>query len=233
MGEDDEAFLAQGDQLVDMIERHCGLTANSRVLDVGCGYGRLAHALLRRGFEGTYLGIDVQSRVTRWCAKALGSERFGFRHVDLQNGRYNPDGQVGIRELELGRREYDVVCAFSLFTHVWPEDVEAYFDVFRRVLTRDGTALATFFLIDDEWRRLEAEGKVALRLPHSRGEACRYESESEPLHHVAYDLPWLIKAGFIAGLLPKAPPEFGFWSWRPVARERPIPYQDLLAFRLA
>jgi len=232
MGESDDAFREHGDALVSMLERHTDFGPGSRVLDIGCGYGRLAHALLRRGFEGDYLGLDVQPRQIRWCERRLGSERFEFRHLDLHNERYNPDGSGSIRDIDFDE-EFDVVCAFSVFTHMWSEDVEAYMKVFRRALSADGTALATFFLIDRKWRRLEAEGKVALRLPHFRGEHCRYESEEEPLHRVAYDLPWVVRTGFGAGLVPKGPPEFGFWSWRPIDRTGPVPYQDVLAFRLA
>jgi SAM-dependent methyltransferase len=52
MGEDDERFAAIGDGIVvDMIEL-CALRADAAVLDIGSGYGRVAHALARRGFEG-------------------------------------------------------------------------------------------------------------------------------------------------------------------------------------
>jgi tRNA (uracil-5-)-methyltransferase TRM9 len=35
----------------------------SHVLDLGCGPGELAHGLARRGFRGTYLGIDASPRM--------------------------------------------------------------------------------------------------------------------------------------------------------------------------
>jgi len=231
MGESDERFRELGDHLVEMLRLHAGLKPDSRVLDIGSGYGRLPHALMRGGFEGEYLGLDVQRRQIRWCARNLGSERFAFRHVDLHNERYHPAGKGSIRDLDLEQGSYDVVCAFSVFTHMWPEDVEAYLDVFRRALATDGKALATFFLIDEKWRRLEAEGKVALRLPNFRGAHCRYESEEEPLHIVGYDIEWVLRAGFVSGLLPAGPPVFGLWSWRPVESTGCVAYQDTVAFQ--
>jgi len=232
MGESDEAFLELGDQLVDTIERHAELGPSTRILDVGCGYGRLAHALQRRGFEGTYLGLDVQSRVIRWCTRSLGSERFEFRHADLQNERYNPAGKAVIPELEFDRGSFDVVCAFSVFTHMWHEDVEAYFELFRRVLADDGRAIATFFFMDRTWRQLADEGK-AMRLPHARGRYCRFKSADEPLHVVGYELEWVVRRGIIAGLLPAAPPQFGSWSQRPLDDETDASFQDTIVFKRA
>lgn len=230
MGESDEVYRELGDHLVEMLERHALLRPDSRVLDIGCGYGRLAHALLRRGFEGRYLGIDVLKPHIRWCSKSLGTEGVEFGHADLHNERYNPSGKRSVHQLDLGGRDFDVVCAFSVFTHMWPEDVADYMKVVSSALSPDGRALATFFLMDDEWRRLEAEGKVALRLPFQRGRHCRYESEEEPLHRVAYDLGWVVRRGCEAGLIPVESPSFGTWSWRPVDKACRPGYQDALIF---
>ena len=231
MGESDDTFLGLGDELADAVVRHTELGPASRVLDVGCGYGRLAHALLRRGFEGTYLGIDVQKSPLRWCSRHLGSDRFEFRHFDLPNERYNPSGDLSIRNIGLGEREYDVVCAFSLFTHMWPKDVTAYFDLFRKVLADDGRAVTTFFLLDNTWRKLVSEGKT-MRFQHVRDNDCRYLSADEPLHAVGYRLEWVIRNAFIAGLLPASPPRFGKWSQRPLEEDEAA-FQDTLVFKRA
>jgi SAM-dependent methyltransferase len=45
---------------VDFIVDQLGLTAGDRVLDVGCGPGRHAHELARRGFE--VVGVDIAQR---------------------------------------------------------------------------------------------------------------------------------------------------------------------------
>ena len=148
MGETDESFVALGDQLVDLLTEHAGLCGDSRVLEIGCGYGRLPHALRRRGFAGTYLGIDVLKPQVRWCARRLGGDGFRFRHVDIANERYNPDGKVALPDLELGDARFDVIAAFNLFTQMWPDDVLAYLGIMSRSLALDGRAAATFFLFD-------------------------------------------------------------------------------------
>ena len=96
MGESDQDFLALGDEFVEALTEHAGLRDDSRVLDIGCGYGRLPHALKRSGFRGTYLGIDVLEKHVRWCTNRLGEPRFQFRHADIRNDRYNPRGSLAV-----------------------------------------------------------------------------------------------------------------------------------------
>lgn len=226
MGEDDATFVAIGDALAELLEREAGLGRRSRLLDLGCGYGRLAHALGRRGFRGRYLGIDVLERQIDWCDANLGSRRFEFRRADIRNERYNPGGAREAGDLDLGDESFDVVALLSVFTHMWPEDVSAYLRLVASTLAPEGRALATFFLLDDEWRRLEAERRPEFRLPRERTAFCRYESEREPLHRVGYELDWVLAAAREAGLEPAGPPIHGSWSGRAGASD----YQDAVVF---
>ena len=123
MGESDQDFIALGDEFVAALTEHAGLRDDSRVLDIGCGYGRLPHALKRSAFAGSYLGIDVLEKHVRWCNKRLGEPRFRFQHADIKNDRYNPGGSLAVDDLDLGDDRFDVIAAFSVFTHMWPEDV--------------------------------------------------------------------------------------------------------------
>jgi SAM-dependent methyltransferase len=54
------SFTKGTDQEVDFLVEHLGLAPGARVLDVGCGPGRHAHALGRRGFE--VVGVDISER---------------------------------------------------------------------------------------------------------------------------------------------------------------------------
>jgi N-acetylglucosaminyl-diphospho-decaprenol L-rhamnosyltransferase len=215
MGEDDETFLELGDAMVDELAAVAGLRLDrSRVLDIGCGYGRLAHALLRRGFAGRYLGVDVLKRQIGWCDRKLGRDGVEFRHGDVRNECYNPHGDVSAGELRLEEDEFDVVALYGVFTHMWPGEVTAYLGLIRSFLVPDGRALATFFLLDDEWRELDDRGVPFYPLPHRREPHCRYMSEESPLQVVAYELAWILEAVADAGLSLARPPRFGTWSGR-------------------
>ena len=54
------SFTKGTEQEVDFLVEVLGLAAGARVLDVGCGPGRHAHALARRGIE--VVGIDISDR---------------------------------------------------------------------------------------------------------------------------------------------------------------------------
>ena len=229
MGEDDARFLETGDMLADELERGAGLGPESSVLDLGCGYGRLAHALLRRGFAGRYLGIDVLPAQIDWCRGNLAGEGIEFRRVDVRNQRYNPGGERAPADLDLGGERFDVAAVFSVFTHMWPDDVAAYLRLLAAALRPAGRAVATFFLLDDEWRRREEAGTNRFPLPYERTEFCRYSSEEEPLHRVGYEIDWVRSAAREAGLAVAGPPRFGSWSGRV---DSPT-YQDTLVLARA
>jgi SAM-dependent methyltransferase len=71
MNESDERFLAIGNQSAQLLIEQ-GLGAADSILDVGCGYGRLAFGLLSQlDFKGRYEGFDVLQRQIDWCRKAI------------------------------------------------------------------------------------------------------------------------------------------------------------------
>src|SRR4051812_10080498 len=126
MAEDDEHYLRVGDETVSELRELVGLNDTDRVLDVGCGYGRLAHALLRDSdFEGTYLGLDILSGPVGWCTEELASRSDGraqFRSIDIANQRYNPGGETPGHLAELGVEagSFDMATLISVFTHLDP-----------------------------------------------------------------------------------------------------------------
>lgn len=69
--------------LVDVL----GLSRGDRVLDVGCGPGRHAHALGRRGIE--VLGVDISERFVeiarRGAPPGVGFERLDARHLPFDS----------------------------------------------------------------------------------------------------------------------------------------------------
>ena len=206
MAESEPEFIAFGDELVRNIADHAGLSPTSRVADVGCGYGRVAHALLRRpGFEGTYVGMDILERHIRWCQENLspcGGGRFSFRFLDVRNGRYNPTGAIAPDEVDLGvpDGEADVVVLTSVFTHMHENEIRHYLREIRRMLAPQGRAYVPFFLLDDEVRANEAAGRTRYPLPYALAPHCRYMNQEDPLHVIAYDESWVLERLAEAGL---------------------------------
>jgi SAM-dependent methyltransferase len=122
------------------------------LLDVGCGT-KLVKTLLESAMPiGRYVGIDASSRVIEWLDANVCDSRFEFHHLDARNAMYNPDGaDLGTFELlPVGQRRFDVICLFSVFTHLAPHDYIAMLRLLRRHATPDATLLFSLFLNDPE-----------------------------------------------------------------------------------
>jgi SAM-dependent methyltransferase len=104
------------------------------ILDVGCGV-KFAQAIVTHDIPvGTYTGVDVHEPVITFLRGAVTDPRFRFHHVDFHNGRYNPTGRKMTAEsiLPVEQASYDVICGFSLFTHLAPDDFAAMLGIMRR-----------------------------------------------------------------------------------------------------
>lgn len=143
------AARAEARRLIDT----AGLHEGSRVLDLGCGAGRLAIGIVAElGAIRSYCGVDVGAQVIAWCERHLAPRApcLQFRRVDVRNERYNPMGS----EMSQGYRlpvedtSMDIVHAYSLFSHMVAADVAAYVAEVRRVLADGGRAVVTAFVED-------------------------------------------------------------------------------------
>lgn len=99
-----------------------GLRPDGYLVDVGCGSGRLAAAVADYLY-GRYLGTDIVPELLEH-ARGLVGERPGWRFelVDGPPAVPEHDGQA------------DMVCFFSVFTHLLHEQSYAYLEEARRVL---------------------------------------------------------------------------------------------------
>jgi len=110
---------------------HNGLQPHHRVLDIGCGAGRLAVALqdyLRP--PGEYVGVDVSATLIEEAR----------RRVDRPNFRFFVSEALPV---PLPDRSQDFIVLFSVFTHLYLEDVVSFLREIRRLLVPTGRCLAT------------------------------------------------------------------------------------------
>jgi SAM-dependent methyltransferase len=194
------------------------LAPTDRVLDLGCGIGRMAVPLTRYLTTGSYEGIDIVSEGIEWCQANISRRfpHFRFRCADVFNRRYNPGGTVKASEYRFPfeSASFDFVFLTSVFTHMLPEDVRHYLSEIRRVLRPDCRCLMTFFLLNDHAREAIRGGHTHRRFEH-QGEGYSYDIEKVHEGAVAYEdvdvLAYLREAGFELHV----PIVYGRWAGRP------------------
>lgn len=107
-----------------------GLRPDGYLVDVGCGSGRLAKALA--GYlRGKYLGLDVVPELIEYAQRIAARPDWRFEIVQ------------GFRIPEADARA-DVVCFFSLFTHLLHEHSYVYLQEAVRVLKPGGKIVLSF-----------------------------------------------------------------------------------------
>jgi SAM-dependent methyltransferase len=152
------------------------LTLDGRVTDIGCGCGRLAHALRRYGFRGTYEGIDVDADMVAWCRAHLSDPGFRFHHADVFSAVYNPGGRRERYLLPLEPCSQTLVLGQSLLTHLLEDEVRGYLAEAHRVLQPGGTVFMGVFCVDvmEGQQALGGRWRLRHRIGHAYVEDRRY-----------------------------------------------------------
>lgn len=190
---DDQYFIESGLRDVEMLIRETSLPSGARILDLGCGAGRLAIGFINAFGASSYdyTGLDVAREQLEWCSSNIGQRHphFTFFHLDAHNERYNPSGSPITRDFALPFKNasFDLICLFSVFTHMRPDDVTAYLGEVRRCLKPGGRIFTTAFLRD-------ARRDVVI---NPRG---YHSSSNGPLHRVQYRRRFFARLLETAGL---------------------------------
>jgi SAM-dependent methyltransferase len=107
-----------------------GLRDGMSLIDFGCGSGRLAWVLGQLPLRLAYFGIDVDERLLAYAkSKSPPHFRFAVNHA---------------LNIPASDASADMVCAFSVFTHLRHTETYVYLRDIRRVLRPGGRLVFSF-----------------------------------------------------------------------------------------
>jgi SAM-dependent methyltransferase len=213
-----EGFEQSGTRLVNQLVELNGLRADSDVLDIGSGMGRLAVPLTRfLNDNGSYEGLDIVASGVEWCSANITTDypAFRFTLADVYNREYNPSGHFPASEYRFPYSDdsFDLAVLFSVFTHMLVDDMENYVSEISRVLRPGGRCFATYFLINDESRELMKSGASSLVFNHDFGNYWTV-SKRTPELSVGYDEGYVRQLYHGKGLFSDLEVHFGGWCGR-------------------
>ncbi len=228
----DGDWRAIGAEFLGHFVRLGGLAPADRVLEIGCGTGRMALPLTQYldPERGLYEGVDVAAAGIAWAQRAITSRypAVRFHHVDAVNSLYNPAGTQRVEDIRLPYEaaSFDFAIMTSLITHLEPAQVDAYVAELGRLLRVGGRCFVSLFLLDDAARAALRVGAGRLAFdPDAAGPAV-YADPEHPLAAVAYDQRDLLGRFAKAGLFLARPIAHGGWS----GRANGFGFQDICVF---
>ena len=225
-------FQAVGDAFLDIFIKYGGLKRSDRVLDVGCGSGRMALPLSRYLTTGSYEGFDISREAIEWCQTNITARfpNFRFTVSEVTNRAYGPEveSKASTYRFPYRDRSFDLTFLASVFTHLLPEDLENYAREVARTLKPAGKAIITCFLLNDESERLMKSGasQIVFSSPLRDGPV-RVRDAADPEAAIAYPESMIRGILEASGLTLMEPIYFGSWC----GRKDTVTVQDLTILR--
>jgi SAM-dependent methyltransferase len=207
--EDAALFLESGRETLELARTAMDLKPIHRILDVGCGCGRIAlPAMEFLSASGGYCGLDVDADCIAWCQDNIQGRdgRFSFARLDIGSDSYNPLGKVAVETAVFPYPDgmFDRALVSSVFTHMTESGIARYLEELYRVLVPGGRILASLLLMNDATVSALTNRTTSFSFTHRLGQSSWTLDPDNPLDGVAVDEDWFRENAVAAGLTHEA-----------------------------
>ena len=201
-------YWDSGKRLVDHLIRHADLRPDSHILDIGCGTGRLAHALRSYLDGGQYHGIDIRADYVQACRKSFAfSKGYSFRHLDYYHPEWNTSGKKVPTELPYDPGSLDLVVVLGVLYH---QDFTGAAEILHRsghLIKHYGTLVCTAKLLNHHSMAHLSPDQYS-----SRSDKSWHASRERPLLDVAHPEEGFRRAMLQSRLQIREPVRRGGWA---------------------
>lgn len=152
--DDKEYYLSLGKEQADKIIKWLDVTSECKILDIGCGCGRIAiHFLDYLSEQGKYIGLDIDKNFISFCSDNISAakDNFQFEFMDVYNGAYGRECKIKASDVSFPIKDesMDIVIMWSVFTHMNLGDIDSYLKEIHRVLKKGGKFIASLNLLNE------------------------------------------------------------------------------------
>jgi ubiquinone/menaquinone biosynthesis C-methylase UbiE len=225
----DGDYIKIGEEFLTYFKELGQLKPAHKVLDVGCGIGRMSVPLTKYlSEEGEYFGFDIVKKGIEWCKKNISVRypNFHYDHANIYNKMYNPEGTEKSSEYRFSfeNKTFDFVFLTSVFTHMMTADITRYVSEISRVMKKGGKCLITFFLLNRSSRELIKNGASSQNLIHRFEEYSFIKDNDLPESAIGFDEEFIRRLFSVSSLRVIEPIHYGSWCGRKTYRS----YQDIV-----